>query len=90
MRSSINPIRKPLAGRALLSGAVLCWTRALGEFGATILFAGNLEGVTQTMPLAIYLGFESNLGLAVTLSVVLIMVSVLLLALIRRLDSSGR
>jgi molybdate transport system permease protein len=80
----------PLAGRALLSGAVLCWTRALGEFGATILFAGNLEGVTQTMPLAIYLGFESNLGLAVTLSVVLILVSVLLLALIRRLDSSAR
>jgi molybdate transport system permease protein len=76
----------PLAGRALLSGAVLCWTRALGEFGATILFAGNLEGVTQTMPLAIYLGFESNLGLAVALSVVLILVSVLLLALIRRLE----
>jgi molybdate transport system permease protein len=80
----------PLAGRALLSGAVLCWTRALGEFGATILFAGNLEGVTQTMPLAIYLGFESNLGLAVALSVVLILVSVLLLALIRRLDRGAR
>jgi molybdate transport system permease protein len=79
----------PLAGRALLSGAVLCWTRALGEFGATILFAGNLEGVTQTMPLAIYLGFESNLGLAVALSVVLILVSVLLLALIRRLEQRG-
>jgi len=83
-------IMLPLAGRAMLSGAVLCWTRALGEFGATILFAGNLEGVTQTMPLAIYLGFESNLGLAVALSVVLILVSVLLLALIRRLDSRGR
>ncbi len=79
-------IMLPLAGRALLSGAVLCWTRALGEFGATILFAGNLEGVTQTMPLAIYLGFESNLGLAVALSVVLILVSLLLLAIIRRLD----
>jgi molybdate transport system permease protein len=62
----------------------------LGEFGATILFAGNLEGVTQTMPLAIYLGFESNLGLAVALSVVLILVSVLLLALIRRLDRGAR
>ena len=80
----------PLAGRALLSGAVLCWTRALGEFGATILFAGNLEGVTQTMPLAIYLGFESNLGLAVALSVMLILVSVLLLALTRRLDRGSR
>ena len=83
-------IMMPLAWRALLSGAVLCWTRALGEFGATILFAGNLEGVTQTMPLAIYLGFESNLGLAVALSVVLILVSVLLLALIRRLERGVR
>jgi molybdate transport system permease protein len=82
-------IMLPLAGRALLSGTVLCWTRALGEFGATILFAGNLQGRTQTMPLAIYLGFESNLEMAVALSVVLILVSMLLLALIRRLDSRG-
>lgn len=76
----------PLAGRALLSGAVLTWTRALGEFGATILFAGNLEGVTQTMPMAIYLGFERNLGIALALSVVLVLVSVLLLLFTRRLD----
>ena len=76
----------PLAGRALLSGAILTWTRALGEFGATILFAGNLEGVTQTMPMAIYLGFERNLGIALTLSVVLVVVSVFLLMLTRRLE----
>ena len=76
----------PLAGRALLSGAILTWTRALGEFGATILFAGNLEGVTQTMPLAIYLGFERNLGVALALSVVLVVVSVLLLMLTKRLE----
>jgi molybdate transport system permease protein len=76
----------PLAGRALFSGAVLTWTRALGEFGATILFAGNLEGVTQTMPMAIYLGFERNLGVALALSVVLVMVSVFLLMLTRRLE----
>ncbi len=76
----------PLAGRALISGAILCWTRALGEFGATILFAGNLEGVTQTMPLAIYLGFEKSLGVAVALSVMLVGVSVLLLAVTRRLE----
>ncbi len=76
----------PLAGRALLSGAILTWTRALGEFGATILFAGNLEGVTQTMPMAIYLGFERNLGIALTLSVVLVIVSVCLLMLTRRLE----
>jgi molybdate transport system permease protein len=76
----------PLAGRALLSGAILTWTRALGEFGATILFAGNLEGVTQTMPMAIYLGFERNLGIALALSVVLVLVSVILLAFTRKLD----
>jgi molybdate transport system permease protein len=76
----------PLAGRALMGGAVLTWTRALGEFGATILFAGNLEGVTQTMPMAIYLGFERNLGIALALSVVLVIISVLLLMLIKRLE----
>jgi len=76
----------PLAGRALVSGAILTWTRALGEFGATILFAGNLEGVTQTMPMAIYLGFERNLGIALALSVVLVFVSILLLTLTKRLE----
>lgn len=76
----------PLAGRALTSGAVLTWTRAIGEFGATILFAGNLEGVTQTMPMAIYLGFERSLGVAIALSVVLVGVSTILLLLTRRLE----
>jgi molybdate transport system permease protein len=79
-------VMMPLAGRALLSGAILTWTRALGEFGATILFAGNLEGVTQTMPMEIYLGFERNLEVALALSVVLIVVSVLLLLLTRKLE----
>jgi molybdate transport system permease protein len=78
----------PLAGRALMSGTMLAWTRALGEFGATILFAGNLEGVTQTMPLAIYLGFERNLDVAVVLSVVLVFVSFVLLGVMRKLDES--
>jgi molybdate transport system permease protein len=76
----------PLTRRALVSGAILTWTRALGEFGATILFAGNLEGVTQTMPMAIYLGFERNLGAAVALSVVLILVSVILLMVMKKLE----
>jgi len=76
----------PLAIRALVSGAILTWTRALGEFGATILFAGNLEGVTQTMPMAIYLGFESELGIALALSVMLVAVSMVLLGLIRKLE----
>jgi molybdate transport system permease protein len=76
----------PLAGRAFLTGLVLAWTRALGEFGATIMFAGNLEGRTQTMPLAVYLGFESNLGVAVALSVMLVIVSIVLLGVMRRLE----
>jgi molybdate transport system permease protein len=76
----------PLTGRALLSGAILMWTRAIGEFGATILFAGNLPGVTQTMPLAIYLGFERSLGVAIALSVELVLVSVVLLWVTRRLE----
>lgn len=76
----------PLSTRALISGAILTWTRALGEFGATILFAGNLEGVTQTMPMAIYLGFERDIAAALALSVVLILVSLLLLLLIKKLE----
>jgi len=77
----------PLAGRAVLSGAMLAWTRAIGEFGATILFAGNLEGVTQTMPLAIYLGLERSLGVALALSTVLVAVSFMLLLVTRRLEN---
>jgi len=64
-------ITVPLAWTGLMSGAAMSWARALGEFGATILFAGNLPGVTQTMPLAIYLGFESNLSVAITLALIL-------------------
>lgn len=77
----------PLSGRAILSGAILAWTRSIGEFGATILFAGNLEGVTQTMPLVIYLGLERSLGIAIALSSVLIFVSVILLLVTRRLEN---
>jgi molybdate transport system permease protein len=79
-------IMLPLAGRALLTGIILSWTRALGEFGATLLFAGNLEGKTQTMPLAIYVGFEQGLEIALVLSVVLLAVSFMLLVLLRRLE----
>lgn len=80
----------PLSGRAMFTGMVLTWTRALGEFGATILFAGNLEGVTQTMPMAIYLGFERNLGVALALTVVLVVVSLGLLMFTRRLDADEK
>ncbi len=73
----------PLTATALLTGAVLTWARALGEFGATIIFAGNFPGRTQTMPLAIYIGFELDLGVALTLSVILMAFSFLILILIK-------
>lgn len=65
----------PLSWSALLGGSVMSWARALGEFGATIIFAGNFPGRTQTMPLAIYIGFEMDLDIALTLSVILILLS---------------
>lgn len=75
----------PLSRPALLTGAVLTWARALGEFGATIIFAGNFPGRTQTMPLAIYIGFEIDLNIALTLSVILMGLSFLVLVLIKGL-----
>ena len=68
-------ITLPLALPAISAGAVMTWARALGEFGATIIFAGNFPGRTQTMPLAIYLGFELDLQTALALSLVLLVVS---------------
>lgn len=76
-------ITLPLIGPSLWAGAALCWARALGEFGATITFAGNLQGRTQTIPLAVYLALETNLEAAVALSVVLLAVSLTILILLR-------
>ena len=73
----------PLISPSLVAGAVLCWARALGEFGATITFAGNFPGVTQTMPLKVYLALESDPQAAIALSLVLLAVSVLVLAALR-------
>ncbi len=73
----------PVAWRALAGGAVLCWARALGEFGATIIFAGNYPGRTQTMPLAIYIGFQIDPEQAITLAVLLLALSFGLLIAIR-------
>ena len=83
-------ITLPLAAPQLLEGVVLTWARALGEFGATLLFAGNLSGRTQTMPLAIYAAFEFNLDAALGLSAILTLVAFALLTLVRlsaRLDT---
>jgi molybdate transport system permease protein len=62
----------PLAFPALVAGVVTAWARALGEFGATIIFAGNFRGITQTIPLAIYSEFQSNIDAAVALSVLVL------------------
>jgi molybdate transport system permease protein len=69
---------------------VLCWARALGEFGATILFAGNLPGRTQTMPLAIFIGFQQDLGIALALASILLIVSGLVLGVLRKIESEAR
>jgi len=75
----------PLTFPALLSGAVMAWARALGEFGATIMFAGNLLGRTQTMPLAIYTAMEADLTAALALSALLILFSFAILFGVRLL-----
>jgi len=73
----------PLIGPSVLAGAVLCWARALGEFGATITFAGSFPGTTQTMPLAVYNALQTDPEPAVALSLVLLLVAVLVLAALR-------
>src|SRR5438309_3813211 len=69
----------PLLRPTIFSGAVLCWARALGEFGATITFAGNLPGRTQTMPLAVYVALETRPEGAIVLSLILLAVSLAIL-----------
>ena len=72
-------ITLPLLRPAIFSGAVLCWARALGEFGATITFAGNFPGRTQTVPIAVYLALETRPDAAITLSLILLAVSIAVL-----------
>ena len=73
----------PLVAPGVAAGSVLCWARALGEFGATITFAGNYPGTTRTMPSAIYVALQSDQDAALVLSVILMIVSVAILALLR-------
>ncbi len=73
----------PLSLPSLTAGAVMSWARALGEFGATITFAGNLPGSTQTMPLAVYVALQSDLETAITLSVILLVVPFVVLFALR-------
>ncbi len=76
-------ITLPNVAPGVAAGAVLAWARALGEFGATITFAGNFPGTTQTMPLAVYLELEHDPQAAIALSLVLLVVSIAVLALLR-------
>ena len=73
----------PLTRLPMLTGLAMTWARALGEFGATIIFAGNFPGRTQTMPLAIYIGFEINLDMALALSFILVVLSFTILAVVK-------
>jgi molybdate transport system permease protein len=76
-------ITLPLVLPGLLAGAVLSFARALGEFGATITFAGNLEGRTQTMPLAVYVALQTNPDIAVVMSLILLVISLAVLVVLR-------
>lgn len=69
---ALREVLLPLSWRGLLAGFILSWARALGEFGATILFAGNLQGSTQTMPLLVYASLEQHLDAAITAGLILI------------------
>ncbi|HEY0539060.1 MAG TPA: ABC transporter permease [Actinoallomurus sp.] len=81
--TTFRRVTLPLIAPGVGAGAVLSWARALGEFGATITFAGNYPGRTQTMPLAVYLALETDPQAAIVLSLVLLVVSVLVLAGLR-------
>lgn len=79
----LRHITVPLIAPGIAAGAVLCFTRALGEFGATITFAGSLPGVTRTLPIASYLALQSDPAAALALALVLLAVSVAVLLLLR-------
>jgi molybdate transport system permease protein len=78
----LRRVTLPAIRSSLLAGLALTWARALGEFGATITFAGNYPGTTQTMPIAVYLALENNQNAAIALSLVLLAVSLVVLALL--------
>ncbi|ALG07205.1 ABC transporter permease [Kibdelosporangium phytohabitans] len=81
--TAFRRVTLPTVAPGIAAGAVLCWARALGEFGATITFAGNYPGTTQTMPLAVYLALEQDPDSATVLSLVLLVVSIVILVSLR-------
>jgi molybdate transport system permease protein len=81
--TTFHRVTLPLIGPSVVAGAVLCWARALGEFGATITFAGNFPGTTRTMPIAVYVALETDPDAAIALSLLLLVVSVAVLVGLR-------
>ncbi len=73
----------PMALNGLVSGAIMAFARSLGEFGATIMFAGNFQGRTQTMPLAIYTAMQGDLDVSLCLAIILVAISFLVIALVK-------
>ncbi|GAA4873288.1 ABC transporter permease [Actinomycetospora straminea] len=87
--TALRRVTLPVVLPGLVSGSVLAFARALGEFGATIAFAGNLQGTTQTLPLLIYIQSQNDLDGAVAMSLVLVVVAVLVIVATRTRDVSG-
>lgn len=79
----LRRVTLPMIAPSLISGLVLTWARALGEFGATVTFAGNLQGRTQTLPLAVFVALESDRDTAVAVSLVMVVVSLSVLIVLR-------
>lgn len=82
-RQTFFKVIVPTVWPPLLAGAILAWARCLGEFGATLVFAGNFQGVTQTMPLAIFGALQDNIDVAIALSIILLATSFLLVVLLK-------
>jgi molybdate transport system permease protein len=73
----------PMASNGLISGAIMAFARSLGEFGATIMFAGNFQGRTQTMPLAIYTAMQGDLDVSLCISIILVAISFVVIAIVK-------
>jgi len=81
--TTFRRVTLPMISSSLIAGAALTWARALGEFGATITFAGDIQGRTQTLPLAVYLALQGNEQVAIALSLALLAVSLVVLVALR-------
>ncbi|MCY4370317.1 MAG: ABC transporter permease [bacterium] len=79
----LRRVTLPMIGPSLVAGTALTWARALGEFGATLTFAGNLQGRTQTLPLAVFVALESDRDTAIALSLLMVIVSLAVLIALR-------